>query len=127
DISGYNTLTLGMWIEVLHRWIGCHRRVVAVTRVHTPERQRPETGERVAVRVPESVGIAAETESGAVGVYHFSGVARFAPHNRVEMYGSEGTLIYDLQTDEILGARAGDGGLKPIPIPVELSRPWTVE
>jgi predicted dehydrogenase len=127
DLSGYNTLTLGMWIEVIHRWIGYHRRVVAVTRVHTAERRRPDGSERVTVRIPESVGISAETTSGAVAVYHFSGVARSAPHNRIELYGSEGTLIYDLQTDEILGARAGDAGLRPIPIPRETAREWTVE
>src|SRR5206468_1374656 len=72
-------------------------------------------------------GVAAETESGAVAVYHFSGVARTAPHNRVELYGSEGTLIYDLQTDEILGARDGERELRPIPIPPEMAGEWTVE
>jgi predicted dehydrogenase len=127
EVSGYNTLTLGLWIEVVHRWIGYHRRVTAVTRVHTSERTRPGSSEKVVVRIPESVGIAAETESGAVGVYHFSGVARCAPHNRIELYGSEGTLIYDLQTDQIAGARAGDSELKPLPIPPDLAREWTVE
>lgn len=127
ELSGYNVLTVGLWIEVVHRWIGYHRRVAAVTRVHTPERTRPETGEKVTVRIPDSVGITAETESGAVAVYHFSGVARCAPHNRVELYGSEGTLIYDLQSDQIMGARAGESELQPIPIPADQAREWTVE
>jgi predicted dehydrogenase len=127
EVSGYNTLTLGMWIEVLHRWAGGHRRVAAVTRVHTPERARPGGGPPVPVRIPDSVAIAAELESGAAASYHFSGVARFAPHNRIELYGAEGTLLYDLDTDEIRGARAGDAGLRPIPIPPEEARPWTVE
>jgi predicted dehydrogenase len=127
EVSGYNTLTVGLWIEIVHRWIGYHRRVASVTRVHTPERTRPGSGEKVAVRIPDSVGIAAETESGAVAVYHFSGVTRFAPHNRIELYGSQGTLIYDLQTDQIAGAREGDRELQPIPIPAEAAREWTVE
>jgi len=126
-LSGYNVLTLGLWIEVLHRWIGYHRRVVSVTRVHTAERRRPDTDERVPVRIPDSVGIVAETESGAVAVYHFSGVARCAPNNRIELYGTEGTLIYDLQTDEISGARAGESERRPIPIAPERARAWTVE
>jgi predicted dehydrogenase len=127
EISGYNTLTLGMWIEVLHRWVGLHRRVAAVTRVHTPERVRPDGGAPVPVRIPDSVAIAAELECGAVASYQFSGVARFALHNRVQLYGSEGTLIYDLETDAIQGARAGDTALRAIPIPPEEARPWSVE
>lgn len=126
EVSGYNTLTLGMWAEVLHRWVGPHRRVAAVTRVHTPTRARPD-GALAEVRIPDSVAIAAELTSGAVGCYHFSGVARFAPQNTIQIYGSEGTLVYDLQTDEIRGARAGDNGLRTIPIPREEERPWTVE
>jgi predicted dehydrogenase len=54
-------------------------------------------------------------------------VARFAPHNRIELYGAEGTLLYDLETDEIQGARGGDAGLRVIPIPDAEARPWTVE
>jgi predicted dehydrogenase len=126
-ISGYNTLTLGMWVEVLHRWVGPHRKVAAVTRVHTPVRKRPDGGAAESVQIPESVAIAAELASGAVGSYHFSGVARFAPANRIEIYGSEGTLLYDLGTEEIRGARAGDAAVAPIPIPPKEERPWTVE
>jgi predicted dehydrogenase len=127
EVSGYNVLTLGMWIEVIHRWAGFHRRVAAVTAVHTPARVRPEGGPPVRVRTPDSIAIAAELENGAVAAYHFSGVARFAPHNRIELYGSEGTLLYDLETDEIRGARAGDPAPRIIPIPEAEARPWTVE
>jgi predicted dehydrogenase len=127
EVSGCNVLTLGMWIEVIHRWVGYHRRVAAATAVHTPMRRRPGSGEAAAVRTPDSIAIAAELESGAVASYHFSGVARFAPHNRIELYGAEGTLLYDLETDEIQGARAGEAGLRVIPIIEAEARPWTVE
>ena len=30
ELQGYNTLTLGMWVEVIHRWVGPHRSVSAV-------------------------------------------------------------------------------------------------
>src|SRR5207249_5776242 len=113
ELQGYNTLTLGMWIEVIHRWVGRHRGPVAVAKTHTPQRRRPETGELVTVRIAESVAIAAELESGAVASYHFSGVAANAPHNRIELYGTAGTLVYDLESDEILCASAGEKGLRP--------------
>jgi predicted dehydrogenase len=127
DLQGYNTLTLGMWIEVIHRWVGPHRRVAAVLKTHTPERRRPETGERIRVRIAESVAIAAELASGAVASYHFSGVAANAPDNRIELYGAGGTLIYNLQSDEIRGAKAGDQGLQLLAIPPDLVREWSVE
>lgn len=127
ELQGYNTLTLGMWIEVIHRWVGPHRGLMAVVKTHTPRRRHAGTGEWVSVRIAESVAIAAELESGAVASYHFSGVAANAPHNRIELFGTAGTLIYDLETDEILGAAAHENGLGPLPIPEELAQEWAVE
>jgi predicted dehydrogenase len=127
DLQGYNTLTLGMWIEVLHRWVGYHRRLTALVKTHTPTRERADTGEAVPVRVGESLVIGAELENGAVAGYHFSGVAAHAPANHVELYGTAATLIYDLGSDEIRGGRVGEAALRPIEVPPELARPWTVE
>jgi predicted dehydrogenase len=127
DLQGYNTLTLGMWVEVIHRWMGLHTRVAAVVKTHTPERTDPATGQRKAVRVGESVSIAAELANGALGSYRFSGVARHAPHSAIHLYGCEGSLFYDLDTDEIRGGRSGDAEAAPLPIPPELVREWTVE
>lgn len=127
EIQGYNTLTLGMWVEVIHRWLGPHRAVSAMLKTHTPQREDPATGNLVDVRIAESVAIAAELENGAIGTYSFSGVTRFAPHNTIHLYGSEGTLQYDLDTDEIRGARIGDSQTQVIPLPSDLVREWTVE
>jgi predicted dehydrogenase len=127
ELQGYNTLTLGMWMEVVHRWMGPHRKVAAVLRTHTPERRDPETGALREVRIAESVSIAAELECGAVGSYRFSGVARHAPNNAIHLYGSHGSLHYDLQTDAITGGTVAGEEARPIPIPPELAREWTVE
>jgi len=127
ELQGYNTLTLGMWVEVIHRWMGPHRRVSALLRTHTPTRRDPRTGEERPVGIAESVSISAELANGAVGTYSFSGVTRHAPSNTIQLYGTEGTLLYDLQTDEVCGGRAGDAEARPIPLPPELAREWTVE
>jgi predicted dehydrogenase len=127
DLQGYNTLTLGMWIEVVHRWAGLHRRVSAVVKTHTPVRRDPATGDERIVHVAESLSIGAELENGAVASYRFSGVTRHAPPNTIALYGTEGTLIYDMGMDAIRGARTGDAELQPIPIPSDLAREWTVE
>lgn len=127
ELQGYNTLTLGMWIEVIHRWVGPHARLAALLKTHTPYRADPETGRPVEVRIAESVSISAELECGAIGHYAFSGVARHAPHNTLQLYGSQGTLRYDLDTDEIRGGRAGESTSEVLPIPDDLVREWTVE
>jgi predicted dehydrogenase len=127
DLQGYNTLTLGMWVEVIHRWMGPHRTVFASADNWTPFRRDPRTREEKRVRIAENVLIVAELENGARGGYQFSGVTQHPPHNTIELYGSEGTLRYDLETDEIVGGRAGDAAARPIPIPAELVREWTVE
>lgn len=127
EFQGYNTLTLGMWVEVLHRWLGPHRRLSAMLKTHTPVRTDPATGEPYRVRHAESVSISAELMSGALATYAFSGVARFAPHNTIQLYGSEGTLLYDLESDEIRGGRVEDPSAEVIRIPPELVREWTVE
>jgi len=126
-LQGYNTLTLGLWLEVIHRWMGPHRRVTAILKTHTPERLDAATGLRERVEIAESVAIAAELQNGAVGCYQFSGVARHASPNCIELYGTEGTLRYNLDTEEVLGGRASDAEARPLAIPAELARPWTVE
>jgi predicted dehydrogenase len=126
ELQGYNTLTLGMWMEILHRWMGPHSKVAARTMTFTPTRRDPETGEMRSVRIAESVAIAAELANGAIGSYRFSGVTRNAPSNSIALYGTSGTLVYDLDSEEISGAVAGEK-LRAIPIPRDLERDWAVE
>lgn len=127
ELQGYNTLTLGMWLEVIHRWVGRHRRVSAIVKTHAPDRRDPATSELKPVRIAESLAISAELANGAVGSYRFSGVTLHPPANAIRLYGSEGTIQYDLTTDEITGARRGDAALSPIPVPASEACEWTVE
>lgn len=126
-LSGYNTLALGIRIEALHRWVGFHRRLSAVTRVHTPTRRDPATGDMVPVRIAESVAIATELENGAAGSYHLSGVARWGPEDRVDLIGTDGWLSYDWSRDQVSGAKGDAKQPQPIPVPDEIRRDWTAE
>ncbi|MFH1740105.1 MAG: Gfo/Idh/MocA family oxidoreductase, partial [bacterium] len=127
DRSGYNTLTVGIYAEVIHRWFGYASRVSAVTRVFTKERNRPDGDGKSAVLVPEAVFVCAEMESGALATMLWSGVAAFPEPSILEVHGSVGTLRYMLQTDEIFGGHTGDENLQPLPIPANRVRRWTVE
>jgi predicted dehydrogenase len=127
ELSGLNILTLGMWAEVLHRWFGYARRVTALAKVHIPQRRLPDSDDWASVEIPDNVGVIAEMIDGALAVLHFSGVTQFAGNNRCEIYGSNGTLVYNLDTDEIYGARIGEDDLNPLAIPEELQNGRTAE
>ena len=43
------------------------------------------------------------------------------------LFGSEGTLVYDLKRDELRGARRLESDLRPIPIPEATRTHWQVE
>jgi len=126
-ISGYNTLNLGMLVEVLHRWVGYFRTVTAQAAYHTPRRPKAGSVQEVAVDIADSLGIVATLRSGGLAVFHFSGAVRFGGENRIELYGSQGTLIYYVSSHRILGGRAGDSELRPIEIPPDLVREWRAE
>ena len=127
DLSGLNTLTLGILNEAVQRFFGDTVSVLAQTRLFMPKRKDPESGEVRDVDVPDSVSVLAEMSSGAQAVYHVSGVTRFAGSARIEAYGGEGTLHYDVDTDRIFGAEASGDELAEMDIPPEKERGWTVE
>lgn len=129
--SGQNVLTLGIYLEVLDRWLGPVRRVTAVNQIWTAQRPHPETGLAATVEIPESVNVVAEYPGGAIGVFLFNGVSSHGPSDHVAIHGTEGTLVYDFNADEtaerIEGAKRGEEAMTPIEIPDSERRPWTVE
>ncbi|MCX5757970.1 MAG: Gfo/Idh/MocA family oxidoreductase, partial [Candidatus Hydrogenedentes bacterium] len=98
-ISGLNTLTLGMFIEVVHRWFGWTRAVQAWTQTFTPERVDAD-GIRMPVRVPDQILFGAEMESGLPVQYAFSGVVS-GGKDALAIHGTRGSLHYDLASDTL--------------------------
>ena len=129
--SGQNVMTLGIYVEVLNRWLGPTRRIHAVNRTWTEERIHPETQVPTPAEIPESVNIVAELVNGAVGVYTVNGVSAHAPSDTLTVHGTGGSLTYHFNGDEtkewIEGARVHEAELKPIPIPDGERRRWHVE
>ena len=120
DVSGLQVLTLGIYVEVLHRWLGDITEVQAASGLMFPQRGN------YTVEVPDYLHVMCKFRNGAQGVLMFSGVASHPPGDQVTIFGSEGTLIYDFVADTIkLGKRGG--ALEEVPIPADLRRTWTVE
>ncbi len=139
DTSGYNVLTLGIYAEIMHRWVGRARTVSASGAIFTRERRDPETGAVREVKIPESVVVTGRLAAGGHYVYTFSGVAAFAPGDSIELYGTTGVLHYDVlnhriaigRVDPSRRVRPGRVTERPVPEPVEippdLLGSWTVE
>ena len=139
EISGYNVLNLGIYAEILNRWVGRARTVAASGRIFATRRQDPETGELRTVHIPESVGVTGELENGAHYVHTFTGVAPNSAGDSIEIYGTKGALVYDVAAHRVLLGkvaapkigRPGQSMPKEPPQPVEIPAAergaWRVE
>ena len=121
ELSGHNVLTVGIYAEVLQRWLGSPRRLHAQMKVSVPKR------EGYVVHIPRRGPGFWPVVERVAGSLEWSGVAQFAPDETLTIYGRDGTLVYNFTTDEILGARRGDKKLHSLAIPPELETAWTVE
>jgi len=129
--SGQNVLTLGIYLEVLERWLGPIHRVMASSAIYTSHRPHPEISIPTPVEIPESMNVIAEYPNKAMAVLQFNGVSSHGPSDHLAIHGTDGTLVYDFNMDEtaeqIEGAKRSDPGMSPIEIPDHERRGWTVE
>jgi predicted dehydrogenase len=121
ELSGLNVLTVGIYAEVLQRWLGSPRRLHAQMKVCVPKR------EGYSVHIPDMVQVFGQWPNGLAGSLEWSGVCQFPPDETLAIYGRDGTLVYNFTKDEVLGGRRGDTELRPLAIPSELTGTWTVE
>ncbi len=125
--SGFNMLTLGILYETVLRWSAPADRVISYASKLIPHRRDPEIGKVTRVGTPDSLNVLTTQEDGSSGVYRLSSVVWHDKVMSVALYGSEGTLIYDLLHDKIRGARRSEKALKVLPIPDDLRGGWRVE
>jgi predicted dehydrogenase len=116
ELSGINMLALGILHETLIRWIPDPVRVFASTATFRPGATRP-----------DSVHILTDLPGGARGVYHLSGIAHHGSGFAIDLYGTKGTLKYDLATDRLLAGKSTDGGLHEVAVPAHEQGSWRVE
>jgi predicted dehydrogenase len=121
ELSGLNVMTLGIYVEVLHRWFGLITGVFARGKILQPVREGYE------VIVPDLLTVLCTFASGAEGVLEFSGVNALAASDRVEVYGSAGSMCYDFAAESLWVGRAGDKELRLIEPGAEMAGEWRVE
>jgi predicted dehydrogenase len=121
EISGLNVLTLGIYVEVLQRWLGDITGVFARGKVLRPERRGYE------VIIPDLLNVLCIFENGAEGVLEFSGVNVSDESDHAEIYGDRGTLTYDFATDVVRAGKYGGKELHIVELTPDLESEWRVE
>lgn len=123
--SGRNVMMLGIFNEVLQRWLGDTTRVVASGRVAVPERRDDATSELVPIDVPDSFGVFADLARGARATYAFSAIAQGAGAPSISVYGTRATLHWSMG-DTARWAAHGEAWVDLAPDP-GTDRGWRVE
>ena len=114
EVSGVNTLEVGMLCESLDRVVGPVSTVMANGKVNVA--WRPDaTGEPRVVTVPDHVEVIGEMAVGASYHMRFSQVTGKAEEG-VWFYGSEATLKSDGYAERLFGARRGEAGFTEIEV-----------
>ncbi|MFA6245000.1 MAG: Gfo/Idh/MocA family oxidoreductase [Candidatus Hydrogenedentales bacterium] len=103
--SGLNMHTLGMYIEVMHRWFGWTHSVSATTDIYV-EARNDATGVETKVQIPDQILCNARMNAGFPVQYAFSTVSLFES-DVVWIHGANGTLKYEVGADRLLGGIAG--------------------
>ncbi|MCC7492588.1 MAG: Gfo/Idh/MocA family oxidoreductase [Fimbriimonadaceae bacterium] len=124
--SGLNTMAVGIWLEILLKWCGPVAQVAGSLRTWIDQRPNP-LGGTYQVSIPDSVTALLQFANGAQGVCEWSAVAHHGGGERLELYGSDGTIVHQVGRDELLVGRAAEPGLRPLAVPAELRGEWRVE
>ncbi len=124
NLSGYNTMTMGIWYEAIMRWVGHATRVTALTKTFVKMR-RNEEGSLQAVRIPEHIDVLADMGCGAQLNLQVSGVTGLAGPPEIFIFGSKGTLRYS--ENKLYGGQRNDKALQEIEIPANERGGWRVE
>lgn len=126
DLSGYNVLSMGIYHEMVQRWLQAEPQwVVADAAVFTRSRREAPGKAAVEVKIPDSISVLGRWGGNTRLVYHFSGVEPVPVRNEIRMNGSAGGLRFDVAANELFRS---DGSREwSVEIPAGKRRGWRVE
>ena len=115
EFSGYNIMTIGASYESTMRWLGRGNRVMAMSKIHVPQRSGAD-GRMRTVTLPDHVDVLYELANGAQVHMRASETTGLSTGNQTWMYGSEGTIHVD-RGQNVFAGRRGDSQLSQVPNP----------
>jgi predicted dehydrogenase len=126
QFSGMNTMLIGIYAEIVQRWLGPTESVVADASTFVTSRVDAESEQRVDIDIPDSVGVLARMANGARATYRVSTVLHAARDtNGISLYGSAGTLHWSAD-DTMMFAPLGEP-LHALPPDPGTEGEWNVE
>ena len=125
DYSGHNIMMLGIYNEIVQRWLGDTRHLYALGRVTVTERHDPETGAVQNIEIPDTLHVVAELVSGPTVLYHVSNVAGGAPFSGILVHGTKASIRWSPHDTAVLVPNAGEA--TPIEPDAATDRGWCVE
>lgn len=126
ELSGYNTMALGIFYEAVLRWMQEDVTVERATAaIYTPTRARPD-GALAEVKIPESLTVLGRYANGARLIMHLSGVEQGPSRQEIRINGSRGGLRFDLGKTELWKSNEA-GSETPVRIPDAAKLGWNVE
>jgi predicted dehydrogenase len=115
--GGYLAGMLVHDLDFLCSLLGRPESVCAEVRTSEPIRELPD-GETMTVTADDTAALLMRMESGLTAILSVSVVGAHADHYRLELFGSDGTIIGDgdLRAANYLAGTAADDGLRPLAV-----------
>jgi len=123
DLSGLNTMTLGIWYECAMRWLG-EANMVSASGMTVVKTRKDSDGTLRSIRIPDHVEVSAKMDCGAMAHFTISRICGFAGPPVMTVYGSDGTIRFSKDTLE--SGKRGDS-MSLVSIPPEIEGGWQVE
>ena len=125
ELSGVQILQAGIFAETLNAWVGDYESLSATISIPI-ENKKGRDGQDHSVEIPQIVQVHGRLEGGAVVTEHHSGLALHAARNEVTLFGSEGTIHVDIDSESIFYGKAG-AALEPMKLSPEDVDSWRGE
>ncbi len=106
------------YIDALRQWCGEIAAVTAEINTHVKSRFLPNSEETREVTADDTFSLLCRFAKGGQGVINVSVVTRFGSGEKIELFGSAGTLMINNE-GHLYGAKAGEEKLQPIAIPAQ--------
>lgn len=126
EISGVNTLSLGIFYEVFLRWLDREPEWVAADAAVFTSKRRDESGNLRDAGTPESLTVLGRYSPSTRLVMHFSGVEAAKPRGEFRLNGNKACLWIDVLGKELWLAKNGRPAEK-VEVPALPDEGWNVE
>lgn len=123
--SGLNIMAVGIYYETLSRWVGPAQEVFAFKSQNIKERLDLESNSKKSVEIEDDIIISGRLKNGGSFNYHFGSV-NHPPAETVEIFGTEGSVIYHFDKDLLQTGKRGES-LKTVEISTLPKKEWQVE